>query len=95
MAQKERGHKLFFFVKSKDLSDFLLSLRDVYLLDFTMVTFCALYNYQNTPQAIPQQAALIRNIGAASVRLKVFDKLVSHINFHSDRVASDVLLVAF
>ena len=60
-----------------------------------MVTFCALYNYQNTPQAIPQQAALIRNIGAASVRLKVFDKLVSHINFHSDRVASDVLLVDF
>ena len=56
---------------------------------------CTLYSYQNTPQAIPQQAALIRNIGAASVRLKVFDKLVSHINFHSDRVASDVLLVAF
>ena len=54
MTQKERGHKLFFFVKSKDLSDFILSLRDVYLLDFTMVTFCALYNYQNTPQeAIP------------------------------------------
>jgi hypothetical protein len=28
MAQKERGHKLFYFVKSTHLSDFLLSLRE-------------------------------------------------------------------